>query len=71
MNAGYLWNLLLDHTSETGRRLIFTSIDVRSLVDITVEPTIANNVINAVLDHPWKKEALISYLNSFSESTNE
>ncbi|MBP2625315.1 MAG: hypothetical protein H6Q68_26 [Firmicutes bacterium] len=66
MNKGFSWKLLLNHTNVAGSRLLFTNFDGRHLIDITMNPIVANKVIDEVLERDWEKDDLIDYLDLMS-----
>lgn len=66
MTKDDIWKLLLNHTNATGRRLIFTNSNGRYLIDITVNPNMANRIIDEVLEREWEKDNLITYLDTMS-----
>jgi hypothetical protein len=69
MRKGDTWKLLLNHTTPTGRRLIFTNTNRRYLIDITVKPILANRIVDEVLENKFNKDELIAYLNTMSGTT--
>ncbi|MBC8014587.1 MAG: hypothetical protein H7X79_02455 [Sporomusaceae bacterium] len=66
MKKSYLWKLLLNHSNTAGNRLVFTNFGGRYLIDITMKPIVANQIISEVLKREWAKDDLMVYLDTMS-----
>ncbi|MBP2652729.1 MAG: hypothetical protein H6Q73_298 [Firmicutes bacterium] len=58
------WDLRLNHSTGSKSRLLFSSVNHQHLIDITLQSSIAEQVITRVLANNWNAEELINYLNS-------
>lgn len=66
MTKGDIWKLFHNRTNAVGRRLIFTNSTGKYIIDITVNPIVANRIIGKILKCTWERDDLIAYLDTMS-----
>ena len=58
------WRIILNEGDGQQTRLIFSIHNPRYLIDVTVDSYNANRIVQAVTDHHWTYQRLMSFLNA-------